>query len=342
MTTSWKPWEGKKTSIFTDVRKFLPKNIYGKYTDKDGLELTKERIRELQKDLDADNEAKNAALRARNRQAIRSIPGNLKKGIAYLGSDELGDKIPEWVKGGKSWMQPTINPRDVGMLPKQIPITVDGKKGNYTIPDRPGSEFTSGGEGLKFKSLAAQERFLEEDEKAIAASQAEMNAANKAEIERYNIEQEKIENELKDPVSTGSVDVNSTEELKEKSEGTDAPGAEDNKWLAHVNQGKELNPDLNYLARTQDQNQAPKEGGGEPKPTDTTDQPDPNKAQQNIDKIAGAIHGLATIAKALDTGEYTPPRTPTSWDSSGVGKESWRQTEDPDKDKNRYGIPRYI
>ena len=73
-----------------------------------------------------------------------------------------------------------------------------------------------------------------------------------------------------------------------------------------------------------------------------TDQPNPNAAQQNFDKIAGAIHGLATIAKALDTGEYTPPRTPTSWDSSGVGKESWRQTEDPDKDKNRYGIPRYI
>lgn len=67
-----------------------------------------------------------------------------------------------------------------------------------------------------------------------------------------------------------------------------------------------------------------------------TKQPNPNAAQQNFDKIAGAIHGLATIAKALDTGEFTPPRTPSSWDSSGVGKESWRQTDPDDPDKNRW------
>lgn len=192
MTSSWKPWEDKRTSFLSDVRKFLPKNQYGNYVNPDGLELSKEQIQELQKNLLLDNEAKTAALQARNREALASIPGKLKEGGKYLASDEFSDRIPEWMKGGKSWMQPTINPRDVGIIPEQIPITVDGKESNYAIPDRPGSEFTSGGKGLKFKSLAAQERFLEEDEKAIQTSAREAEEWNKAETERSELAQSNL------------------------------------------------------------------------------------------------------------------------------------------------------
>ena len=161
-------------------------------------------------------------------------------------------------------------------------------------------------------------------------------------LEANRIENEAVIAELNTPVSnpqkpdtSGDASVDSTEKVKQVAE-SEAVSAADLEKERQANLDEQISAGLKERETT-----FGPEGTEitiKDVPQNKTDQPDPNAAQQNFDKIAGAIHGLATIAKALDTGEYTPPRIPSSWDNKAAGtKLAEASTVDPDDpDKNRW------
>ena len=161
-------------------------------------------------------------------------------------------------------------------------------------------------------------------------------------LEANRIENEAVIAELNTPVSnpqkpdtSGDASVDSTEKVKQVAE-SEAVSAADLEKERQANLDEQISAGLKERETT-----FGPEGTEitiKDVPQNKTDQPDPNAAQQNFDKIAGAIHGLATIAKALDTGEFTPPRTPSSWDNKAAGtKLAEASTVDPDDpDKNRW------
>lgn len=161
-------------------------------------------------------------------------------------------------------------------------------------------------------------------------------------LEANRIENEAVIAELNTPVSnpqkpdtSGDASVDSTEKVKQVAE-SEAVSAADLEKERQANLDEQISAGLKERETT-----FGPEGTEitiKDVPQNKTDQPNPNAAQQNFDKIAGAIHGLATIAKALDTGEYTPPRIPSSWDNKAAGtKLAEASTVDPDDpDKNRW------
>ena len=161
-------------------------------------------------------------------------------------------------------------------------------------------------------------------------------------LEANRIENEAVIAELNTPVSnpqkpdtSGDASVDSTEKVKQVAE-SEAVSAADLEKERQANLDEQISAGLKERETT-----FGPEGTEitiKDVPQNKTDQPNPNAAQQNFDKIAGAIHGLATIAKALDTGEYTAPRIPSSWDNKAAGtKLAEASTVDPDDpDKNRW------
>ena len=217
---------------------------------------------------------------------------------------------------------------------------------NYTISPENYSKYYNKKTG-HFHSLLHQKQALNhyDEDRGFAERQAKIDQGvvdRDKLLESYRIENAAVIAELNTPVSTPSEGDNAAKTVEENKQIAESEAVS----AADLEKERQANLDEEVSAGLKERETTFGPEGTEitikDVPQNKTDQPNPNAAQQNFDKIAGAIHGLATIAKALDTGEYTAPRVPSSWDSSGVGKESWRQTEDPDKDKNRYGIPRYI
>lgn len=244
---------------------------------------------------------------------IRDIPGNI---VQYLKDDyDRGSKpnmdIPKWMLKDERYSK-HINQKT-------------GHFHNLRAQKDALNQYD-----VQRDATAAQARIDQgviERDKLLEANRIE-NAATQA----------KIDAELNKPVSTGNIDVNSTQALQQKSESTDAPNSSEDPFsLANVNKVYGFGLSDAQVAKgenlpTQFDKQ---EGGEEPKPTDKTDQPDPNKAQQNFDKIAGVIHGLAAIDKALNTGEFTPPRIPSSWESV-KSKTAEVSTDSDTKPKTNY------
>ena len=152
-------------------------------------------------------------------------------------------------------------------------------------------------------------------------------------LEANRIENAAVIAELNKPVSTGNANVDSTEKVKEvaESQATSSADLERDKALGYDTSlagneavydsttGTMKIPGQDELIKSANERLDQEQRTPNDPNKGQTKQPNPNAAQQNFDKIAGAIHGLATIAKALDTGEFTPPRTPSSWDNKAAG-----------------------
>ena len=262
---------------------------------------------------------------------IRDIPKNLVapfKQPGITGNDRTARPnmdVPAWMRGEGD--APVFSP-------------------NYAINPENYSKYFNKKSG-HFHSLLHQKQALNQYDvqRDAAAAQAKIDQGvvdRDKLLEANRIENEAVIAELNTPVSnpqkpdtSGDASVDSTEKVKQVAE-SEAVSAADLEKERQANLDEQISAGLKERETT-----FGPEGTEitiKDVPQNKTDQPDPNKAQQNFDKIAGAIHGLATIAKALDTGEYTAPRIPSSWESvkSKTAEVSTVDPDDPDKNRWRW------